>query len=257
MSGPLSKKFIGTDERNVVPFLLVITFLATASASPLPFITGFWEIMSSLWGYLFFGGILVPVMTTYMLNSIDDEDERAIGNSFANVIYYALGYLPSPFMWGFVQGITGGKHSKWGLIANLGMNIPPIIMLIIAFKFRPAKSKIVSDSENVDAAEVDHDEPAFLSKNVSLQETLIKNRSGATSRKSVYFGNNRQTVNYGYFGTLTGRSFVDIKRDKKPDTARDEVKVAFLNMVEKFDDIEDFENLAHLPLVISEYPDDT
>jgi MFS family permease len=103
LSGPLSKKFIGAQDRNVVPFLLVVTFLATASASPLPFVTGFWYIMASLWGYLFFGGILVPVMTTYMLNSIPDEAERAVGNSFANVLYFGLGYLPSPFMWGLVQ----------------------------------------------------------------------------------------------------------------------------------------------------------
>jgi len=102
LSGPLSKKFIGTNDRNVVPFLLVVTFLATASASPLPFVTDFWYTMASLWGYLFFGGILVPVMTTYMLNSIADEAERAIGNSFANVLYFGLGYLPSPFMWGYV-----------------------------------------------------------------------------------------------------------------------------------------------------------
>jgi hypothetical protein len=70
LSGPLSKKFIGTDSRKVVPFLLVITFLATASASPLPFVSDFYITLVSLWGYLFFGGILVPIMTTYMLNSI-------------------------------------------------------------------------------------------------------------------------------------------------------------------------------------------
>ena len=35
LSGFLSNKFIGTNDRKVVPFLLVITFLATASASPL------------------------------------------------------------------------------------------------------------------------------------------------------------------------------------------------------------------------------
>jgi hypothetical protein len=68
LSGFLSNKFIGTNDRKVVPFLLVVTALATASASPLPFITDFWCTMASLWGYLFFGGILVPVMTTYMLN---------------------------------------------------------------------------------------------------------------------------------------------------------------------------------------------
>jgi len=170
MSGPLSKKFIGTNPRNVVPFLLVVTFLATASASPLPFISDFWVTLISLWGYLFFGGILVPVMTTYMLNSIEDEAERAIGNSFANVLYYGLGYLPSPFMWGFVQDQTGGTHSKWGLVANLGMNLPPIIMLLLAFRFRPKGS---------DISITNNDEPDFLRSTSSIHEPMLTGRSSS------------------------------------------------------------------------------
>jgi len=170
MSGPLSKKFIGSNPRNVVPFLLVVTFLATASASPLPFISDFWVTLISLWGYLFFGGILVPVMTTYMLNSIEDEAERAIGNSFANVLYYGLGYLPSPFMWGFVQDQTGGTHSKWGLVANLGMNLPPIIMLLLAFRFRPKGS---------DISITNNDEPDFLRSTSSIHEPMLTGRSSS------------------------------------------------------------------------------
>lgn len=42
-------------------------------------------------------------MTPYMLNSIEDEAERAVGNAAANVLYYGLGYLPAPFMWGLVN----------------------------------------------------------------------------------------------------------------------------------------------------------
>ena len=72
MSDYLSKAFIGDDYRKVVPFLLIITFFATACAVPLPFLTNYWLIIASLWGYLFFGGILVPIMTFYMLNSIDE-----------------------------------------------------------------------------------------------------------------------------------------------------------------------------------------
>ena len=71
MSDYLSKMFIGDDSKKVVPFLLSITMLATACAVPLPFLSNFYLIILSLWGYLFFGGILVPIMTFYMLNSID------------------------------------------------------------------------------------------------------------------------------------------------------------------------------------------
>ena len=151
LSDVFSKKFIGDDERRVVPFLLVVTMLATSCALPLPLASNFFVIISCLWGYLFFGGILVPIMTTYMLGSIEEKD-RAIANSFANVLYYFFGYLPSPKIWGLVQEATGGNTSRYGLVANLAMNIPPIFFLIIAFKFRKPKAKV--DREFIDISPI-------------------------------------------------------------------------------------------------------
>jgi hypothetical protein len=51
-------------------------------------------------------------------------------------------------MWGIVQDNTGGTHSKWGLVANLGMNLPPIIMLLFALSFRE-KAEVTTKDDNL------------------------------------------------------------------------------------------------------------
>lgn len=115
----------------------------------MPFVTNLYSLLALIWGYLFFGGILVPVITPYMLNSIEEEAERAIGNAAANVLYYGLGYLPAPWVWGMVNEYTGGTKSVYGFVTTLGMNIPAAIMLAIAMCFRP-KHKIKINVEDKD-----------------------------------------------------------------------------------------------------------
>jgi hypothetical protein len=50
----------------------------------------------------------------------------------ANMFYEAFGFAPAPYVWGYVQNATGGKHSRWGLGTVVMMNFPPILFLTIA-----------------------------------------------------------------------------------------------------------------------------
>lgn len=113
--------------------------------------------------------------------------------SFANVLYFGLGYLPSPFMWGFVQQSTGGNHSKWGMVANLGMNLPPILMLLVALKFRTKDTDVIED----DADKIVPFYP-YLSKS-SIRDPLIRDKS------TSYI---EETWSHGMIKSLSSASFV-------------------------------------------------
>ena len=71
MSNYLIKRCIGDNKRKTIPFLIVVALLAGACAVPIPFLDNFYSLIVALWGYLFFGGILVPVMTFCIMNSLE------------------------------------------------------------------------------------------------------------------------------------------------------------------------------------------
>lgn len=78
------------------------------SALPCPFIDNFYLFFVFIWLLLFFGGFIVPVVTGILLVSVK-PNERTVANSIANLAYNLFGYLPAPFIYGFVCEMTGGS----------------------------------------------------------------------------------------------------------------------------------------------------
>jgi hypothetical protein len=87
---------------------------AVVSALPVPFVDSYVLFQLLIWLLLFFGGFIVPVLTGILLISVKPH-EKTIANSVANLSYNLLGYLPSPFVYGFVSAMTGGELSRWGI----------------------------------------------------------------------------------------------------------------------------------------------
>jgi len=110
---------------------LFLVFLSGVIALPIPFIDDFTLIAINLWFYLFIGGLFLPLMTGIYLANVEVE-YRTQSSSMANMIYEALGFAPAPYIWGYIQNSTGGKHSRWGLGSTVLMNWPPVIFLTIA-----------------------------------------------------------------------------------------------------------------------------
>lgn len=79
--------------------------LASCSAIPIPYINDYRAVFALLWLLFFFGGALMPAVTGLMLHSIP-KNIRAFGNSQAQLFHNLLGYLPSPFVYGFVNQIS-------------------------------------------------------------------------------------------------------------------------------------------------------
>ena len=62
-------------------------------------------------------------MTGILLITVK-PNERTIANSIANLSYNLIGYLPSPFFYGFICSITGGTNSRWGMGVLMYSSLP-------------------------------------------------------------------------------------------------------------------------------------
>jgi hypothetical protein len=71
---------------------------------PVPFLYSKLGVYICLWLVLFCGAFVLPTITGIMLNSVA-ESMRAQANSLAVLAYNLLGYLPAPFLYGFVSTI--------------------------------------------------------------------------------------------------------------------------------------------------------
>ena len=71
-------------------------------AVPVPFLYHKWTVYILLWLLLFFGAFMLPTLTGMMLNAVSEE-RRATANAIAVLCYNLSGYLPAPFLYGWVS----------------------------------------------------------------------------------------------------------------------------------------------------------
>eukprot|EP00347_Sterkiella_histriomuscorum_P015691 403356061 len=98
----------GYQSPNALKTCLIVASLAVAVSLPVPFIDNFQVFAILIWLLLFFGGFIVPIMTGLILILVQ-PNERTVANSIANLSYNLLGYLPSPFLYGLLQAISGDQ----------------------------------------------------------------------------------------------------------------------------------------------------
>jgi predicted metal-binding membrane protein len=94
----------GYDTRGSFLLVVIMAFFACISAMPVPFLYSKLGVYICLWLVLFCGAFVLPTITGIMLNSVA-ESMRAQANSLAVLAYNLLGYLPAPFLYGFVSTI--------------------------------------------------------------------------------------------------------------------------------------------------------
>jgi MFS transporter, Spinster family, sphingosine-1-phosphate transporter len=107
VGGSIIHRVGGYNSPKAIKISCFVSLFAVASALPIPFTSNFLVFQILIWLLLFFGGFIVPVMTGILLTAVQAH-ERTIANSVANLSYNLLGYLPSPFVYGFVCSLTGG-----------------------------------------------------------------------------------------------------------------------------------------------------
>jgi hypothetical protein len=80
----------------------IVGLFAIFVATPVPFLTTKWPVYIMMWMLLFFGSFILPTVTGMMLNSVP-LNNRATANALAVLAYNLLGYLPAPFIYGWIS----------------------------------------------------------------------------------------------------------------------------------------------------------
>ncbi len=89
--------------------LFVVIFMGTMTSvvgMPIPFVTQYWAVTPLLWLLLFFGGFMMPALIGMTIHHAP-KNMKAVANSFAFFCYNLFGYLPAPFLYGFMQNLSG------------------------------------------------------------------------------------------------------------------------------------------------------
>ena len=76
----------------------------------MPFISDVAIFILLIWLLLFFGGFILPSLTGMMLNTVP-ENQRGSANSVAMFSYNLIGYMPSPFVYGFISYLVETSKS--------------------------------------------------------------------------------------------------------------------------------------------------
>ena len=110
--------------RKSLVFCSVLGLFACIFSIPSPLTFSLFYFITFMWLVLFFGGGIVPVLTSIIINSVQDEHSGS-ANSISNLFTNLLGYLPAPYVYGILSdisgdlGILGMKVTMW--ISVLGM----------------------------------------------------------------------------------------------------------------------------------------
>lgn len=128
VGGSLTHHYGGYESPMALKISCIASVAAMVSALPIPFVNNFYLFLALLWILLFSGGFIVPIVTGIILISVK-PNERTIANSIANLCYNLLGYLPSPFLYGFAVTVTGIPRFGMGLI--MFTTIPACLLLLV------------------------------------------------------------------------------------------------------------------------------
>lgn len=124
----------GYNSPKAFPLMLVIGVCAVGAAIPAPFMDSKWAVYIMMWFLFYFGAFLLPTMTGIMLNSVDGE-RRTTANSVATLWYNLFGYLPAPFVYGFVSTLGSNVQlaSRWALGCLMFTTIITAVLLVLSY----------------------------------------------------------------------------------------------------------------------------
>ncbi len=83
---------------------------------------------------------MLPILTGILLNSVPGN-QRTVANSLANLCYNLFGYMPAPFIYGFICDLTGGTDSRYGMLVLMHSSIISIGMLFFAYYLKTSGKK--------------------------------------------------------------------------------------------------------------------
>ena len=116
--------------RKSLVFCSLLGIFGCLSSIPVPLTLDLFYFIIFMWLVLFFGGGIVPVLTSIIINAVPDENSGS-ANSISNLLTNALGYLPAPYVYGILSDISGDLGIL-GMKVTMWISIVGMIFLCLA-----------------------------------------------------------------------------------------------------------------------------
>jgi MFS family permease len=116
--------------RKSLVFCSLLGLFACICSIPVPLTRDLFYFIIFMWLVMFFGGGIVPVLTSIIINSVPNEHSGS-ANSISNLLTNALGYLPAPYVYGILSDIKGDLGAT-GMTVTMWMSIPGMIVISLA-----------------------------------------------------------------------------------------------------------------------------
>lgn len=146
LGGLLVQKVIGGyEQRNSSLFVAVQLTIAALLIIPIYFIDSLFYIGLNLWFLMFFGGSTMPIIQGITISSLPPE-LRASGNSFCNLVIFALGFTTAPLFYGYIFQLTESYDNRIAFISTLSISLIGWVSSIISHYMR-AKRFLNAESQ--------------------------------------------------------------------------------------------------------------
>lgn len=147
----LVRKLGGFNSKLLLPLCFFISTCCVFVGVFVPVFDSFKYALACIWGVMFLGGTLLPLLTGKMLKIVD---ERLLGksNALSNICYNLFGWLPAPYVYGLICYYTEGETSRWGMKCLMFSMVIPSLFVFLAIFAKTNNNKnievIQNDSES-------------------------------------------------------------------------------------------------------------
>lgn len=140
LGGAIVQKFAGGYEgKHSIHFCIAFAIGAVIFAIPIRLFDGTAVFGVCLWAILLFGGAIIPNVQGIMISSLKNN-QKAAGNSVSNILQNLIGFLPAPFIYGFIYERTKDTDPKLAMCLTLFYSAVGVLFLILGMYYRNYKS---------------------------------------------------------------------------------------------------------------------
>ena len=109
LGGYIVDKIGGYSKKGSLIFTVIVSFLSILPAIPLPLVDSLYVYAILLWLLLFCGASMIPTYQGIAIASLP-KNIQGSGNSFVIFFNNLLGYLPAPFVYGFLKDLFSDEN---------------------------------------------------------------------------------------------------------------------------------------------------
>lgn len=137
----------GYEKKASMLFITIQISIATLLVFPIYYMNTLNSVGINLWLLMFFGASCIPILQGVTISSLP-PNLRASGNSFCNLLIFALGFSCAPYFYGFVYNETKDYDPRLAFMATLSMSGIGLVCSLIACIMRYRRFMDPESQEN-------------------------------------------------------------------------------------------------------------